>query len=62
MASGLFLFTKLENETMWLTKAQRVDLFQRNQLVISRHIGNFFKNGELDKKSNMHFLHTANSD
>lgn len=53
---------KLENETIWLTQAQMVDLFQRDQSVISRHVRNIFKDGELDKKSNMHFLHIANSD
>jgi hypothetical protein len=37
-------------------------LFQRDQSVISRHIGNVFKEGELDKKSNMQKMHIANSD
>lgn len=53
---------RLENETVWLTQAQMSNLFQRDQSVISRHIRNIFKEEELDKKSNMHFLHTANSD
>ena len=48
---------KLENETIWLTQAQMVDLIKRDQSIISRHIRNIFKDGELDKKSNMHFLH-----
>ena len=39
-----------------------VDLFRRDQSVISRHIRNIYKDGELDKKSNIHFLHIANSD
>lgn len=52
---------KLENETVWLTQAQMVNLFQRDQSVISRHINNIFKD-ELDRNSNMHFLHIANSD
>lgn len=30
--------------------------------MISRHINNVFSEGELNKKSNMHFLHIANSD
>jgi hypothetical protein len=33
---------RLEGETVWLTQAQMVELFQRNQSVISRHIRNFF--------------------
>jgi len=56
------IYAKLENETILLTQAQMIDLFQRDQSVISRHIRNIFKDGELDKKSNMHFLHIANSD
>lgn len=53
---------KIEKETVWLNQAQIVKLFQRDQSVISRHINNVFKEGELDKKSNMHLLHIANSD
>ncbi|MRT94386.1 Fic family protein [Ancylomarina sp. 16SWW S1-10-2] len=39
-----------------------INLFQRDQSVISRHINNVFNEGELDKKSNMQKMHTANSD
>lgn len=53
---------QFENETVWLTQDQLVLLFQRDQSVISRHIGNVFKEGELDKKSNMQKMHIANSD
>lgn len=53
---------KLENDTVWLTQAQMIELFGRDQSVISRHIKNIFKEKELDEKSNMHFLHIANSD
>ena len=48
---------RLENETVWLTQAQMAELFQKDQSVIARHISNVFKEGELDDKSNMHFLH-----
>ena len=51
----------IENETVWLSQAQMVELFERDQSVISRHINNTF-NEEVDKESNMHFLHIANSD
>ena len=51
-----------EEDTVWLTQAQMVDLFSRDQSVIARHIRNIFKERELDEKSNMHFLHIANSD
>ena len=56
------LDVRLEGDTVWLTQAQMVMLFERDQSVISRHINNIFKEGELDEKSNMHFLHIANSD
>lgn len=51
-----------EEDTVWLTQAQMVDLFSRDQSVIARHIRNIFKEREIDEKSNMHFLHIANSD
>ena len=41
----------LNEETVWLTQAQICALFERDQSVISRHINNIFKEGELDKKS-----------
>ncbi|MEA4976082.1 MAG: RhuM family protein [Paludibacter sp.] len=53
---------RIEAETVWLTQAQMVELFQRNQSVISRHIRSIFIENELDEKSNMHFLHNAFSD
>lgn len=53
---------RLENETVWLSQDQMSTLFQRDQSVISRHIRNVFKEGELDEKSNMQKMHIANSD
>jgi hypothetical protein len=52
----------LEDATVWLTQAQMVTLFERHISVISRHIKNIFEEGELDEKSNLHFLQIANSD
>ena len=34
----------------------------KDQSVIARHIANVFKEGELEKESNMHFLRLAHSD
>ena len=42
---------RLENETVWLTQEQMSLLFGRDQSVIARHVGNIFKEGELDKRS-----------
>jgi death-on-curing family protein len=53
---------KFEGETVWLNQEQMISLFKRDQSVISRHINNIFKEGELDKKSNMQKMHIANSD
>ncbi|GHT57990.1 DNA-binding protein [Bacteroidia bacterium] len=52
----------VENETVWLTQAQMVTLFDRHISVISRHIKNVFAEGELNEKSNLHFLQIANAD
>lgn len=52
----------VENDTVWLNQNQMIELFDRDQSVISRHIRNVFKEQEVDEKSNMHFLHIANSD
>ena len=60
--NALKLEVRIENETVWLSQAQMVILFGRNQSVISRHISNIFKEEELEEKSNMHFLHNANAD
>ncbi|AEI35232.1 virulence RhuM family protein [Francisella salina] len=54
--------TRLENETVWLSQEQMSDLFQRDRTVITKHINNIFKEGELDEKSNVQNLHFAHSD
>ena len=56
------LSVPFENETVWLNQSQMIELFDRNQSVISRHIKNIFEEAEVDEKSNMHFLHNAFSD
>ncbi|HBM35951.1 MAG TPA: DNA-binding protein [Sulfuricurvum sp.] len=49
-------------DTLWLTQMQLSDIFEKDQSVISRHIKNIFKDNEVDEKSNMQKMHTANSD
>ena len=56
------LSVPIEQETVWLTQAQMVELFERDISVISRHINNIFKEDEVEKESNLHFLQIANSD
>ncbi|MCC5944566.1 MAG: virulence RhuM family protein [Bernardetiaceae bacterium] len=52
----------LENETIWLTQEQMSQLFDRERSVITKHIGNVFKEGELEEKSNVQNLHISGSD
>lgn len=42
---------KLEDETVWLTQAQLVNLFKSTKQNISLHLNNVFKEGELHKGS-----------
>ena len=48
---------RLENETVWLTTSQMAMLFDREESNIRRHVINVFKEGELEKENNVHFLH-----
>jgi hypothetical protein len=52
---------QFDKDTVWLNQNQIAELFLRDRTVITKHIYNVFNEGELDKKSNMHFLHIANS-
>ena len=42
---------KLYDETVWLSLGQLVTLFGRDKSVISRHLKNIFKEGELEEKA-----------
>ena len=42
---------RADQETVWLSQQQMVDLFDRTKQNISLHINNCFKEGELDKKA-----------
>jgi prophage maintenance system killer protein len=52
----------VKSETIWATQAQIIGLFGVDQSVVSRHINNIFKEGEVNPKSNMQKMHIANSD
>lgn len=50
----------LEQETVWLSQAQMCELFGRERSVITKHIRNIFKEGELERNSVCaKFAHTA---
>jgi hypothetical protein len=51
-----------DGDTVWLSKTQMAELFQRDRSVISKHIKNVFDEGELSVKGNVQNLHIANSD
>ncbi len=42
---------RLENETIWLTQAQMVELFETSKQNVSLHIQNIFKEGELEQET-----------
>lgn len=57
--STVKLEVRMEGETVWLSQGQMAELFDKDQSVIARHISNVFKEGELEKESNMQILHNT---
>jgi hypothetical protein len=50
----------LREKTVWLTHAQIQELFSRERSVITKHINNVIKEGELEKNQVFaKFAHTA---
>ncbi|MFH1652739.1 MAG: virulence RhuM family protein [Pseudomonadota bacterium] len=56
------LSVRLENETVWLTQAQMVDLFQSSKANVSEHIKHILEEGELKKNSVVRNFRTTASD
>ncbi len=57
---GPALDVRLDHDTVWLTQAQMAELFGRERSVITKHINNVFKEGELERDSVCaNFAHTA---
>jgi len=54
--------THLQDKTVWLSQNQMSDLFQKERSVITKHINNVFKEGELPEESNVQILHISGSD
>ena len=42
---------RLDRETVWLTQQQMAELFGRDRSVVTRHIRNVYREGELDPKA-----------
>ena len=51
------LDVKLEGETVWLSTKQMAELFDKEESNIRRHVNNVFKEAELARENNVHFLH-----
>jgi len=58
---SLKIEVRFEGETVWLTQAQIAELFAVDRSVISKHLTNIFKVGELDEDSTCAiFAHVGN--
>lgn len=54
------LEVRLEEETVWITQKQMAELFGRDRVAITQHIGNIFREKELEEKLVCKdFLHTT---
>jgi|GEM_PF-2409865 len=54
------LEVRLDQETVWLTQDQMAELFGRERTVITKHLRNVFKEGELEENSvRAKYAHTA---
>jgi hypothetical protein len=53
---------KLNDETVWLTQAQMVELFQSSKSNISEHLSNIFLEGELTEKATVRKFRTVQTE
>ena len=56
------LDVRMEDETVWLTQAQLVELYQTSKSNVSEHIKHIFEDGELDESSVVRNFRTTASD
>jgi len=56
------LQVRLDDNTVWLTQAQMVSLFDKSKKTISEHINNVFKEGELEQDQVVRKFRTTASD
>ncbi|MFH0791812.1 MAG: RhuM family protein [bacterium] len=59
---NIILEADLRKDTIWLTQAQIAYLFDSERSVITKHLDNVFKSGELGEKSNVQKKHIGGSD
>ena len=53
---------RLRDDTVWLSLNQMAELFQRDKLVISKHIKNVFDEGELRPEATVAKFATVQTD
>jgi len=51
-----------KKDTIWATQKQIAEIFDVDRTVVNKHIRNILKDKEVDEKSNVQYLHIANSD
>jgi len=56
------LEVRLEQESLWLSLNQIAVVFERDKSVISRHLSNVFREGELNREAVVAFFATTASD
>ncbi|MBU4320618.1 MAG: type II toxin-antitoxin system death-on-curing family toxin [Nitrospinae bacterium] len=56
------LEVRLEQDTVWLSQKQIAELFKTERSVITKHLNNIFKAGELVKERNVQKMHIPFSD
>ena len=59
---GVKLEVNVQDETVWLTQAQMIELFERDKSVISRHISNIYNEEELEENSTVAFFATVQNE
>jgi hypothetical protein len=50
-ADGGDVTVRLEGESLWLTQEQMAELFGRERSVVTKHLRNAFREGELEESS-----------
>ena len=53
---------RFQDETVWLTQAQLVDLYQSSKANVSEHIKNIFDEGELDPAATVRKFRTVRTE
>lgn len=53
---ALELSATVKDESVWLSQQQMADLFDTKRPAITKHLGNIFKSGELDRESTCSIL------